>query len=179
MSASTHPFRLLPSFLVAAPLLLAHCSGSTWADPDNAVPAAQLDFGAPLDASGAAAVSPVGQPVTVRITMVQTGPGTCSNDDGPGGCGAVGNSTEVSCVVCQGPGTSLEFQLTAVGCDDDLCNVTSIQRGDATTGDTVTLVPLGATVTLRAAGTSGSLVASASLQVAADCTNARDVPGCP
>jgi hypothetical protein len=179
-STSSKAFRFLPLLLVSAPLLLAHCGSGpeTWTDPNNSSPAAKLDVTLPVDASGHVAENPVGQPVSVQIAMIQTGPGTCRQENSFLGCGSVGNSTGSSCLVCAGPDTSLDFQLTGVECDQDLCDVIAIQHGDAATGDTVTLVPHAGMVTLRATGTSGSLVASGSVQVVANCTNTPDAPDC-
>lgn len=176
---TSNAFRFLPLLLVSAPLLLAHCSSGpqTWTDPNNAGPAAKLDVTLPVDASGHTPENPVGQPIAVRIALIQTGPGTCRQDDSFLGCGSVGNSSEADCVVCAGPDTSLDFQLTAAACDEDLCDVIGIQH-DAATGDTVTLVPHAGMVTLRATGTSGSFVESGSIQVFASCTNTPDAPDC-
>ena len=146
--------------------------------PDNAGPAAKLEVTQPVDASGHTPENPVGQPVSVRIALIQTGPGTCRRDSDLLGCGSVGNSSESSCVVCGGPDTPMDFQLTAIGCDEGLCDVVGIQHGDAATGDTVTIVPRAGLVTVRATGTSGSLTASGSVQVAANCANAPDAPDC-
>lgn len=170
----------LSAFLVSAPLLLAHCGPTTdtWTDPDNAVPAAQLDVTLPLDATGHTPENPVGQPISLQVSMIQTGPGTCRQDSSLLGCGSIGNSNESECTVCSGPDTALDFQLTAVGCDQDLCDVVSIQDGDPSTGDTVTIVPHAGMVTLRATATSGSLTASGSLQVIANCTSTPDAPDC-
>jgi hypothetical protein len=180
MFSSTSTSRFLPLFLVSAPLLFAACSSGsdTWTDPNNAAPAAKLEVTQPVDASGHVAENPVGQPVSVRIAMIQTGPGTCRQDSSILGCGSVGNSSESSCTVCAGPDTSLDFQLTTIGCDDDLCDVVGIQHGDAAAGDTVTIVPHAGFVTVRATGASGSLVASGSVQLAANCTNSPDAPDC-
>jgi hypothetical protein len=179
-STSNRSRLFLPALFVSAPLLLAHCGSGpdTWTDPNNSVPAAQLDLTQPVDATGHIAENPVGQPVSVRVAMIQTGPGTCRQDSDLLGCGAVGNSNESSCTVCSGPDTGLDFQLTAIGCDEDLCDVVGIQHGDPTTGDTVTIVPRAGLVTVRATGTSGSLVASGAVQVFANCTNAPDAPHC-
>jgi hypothetical protein len=180
-STSNAPRRFFPFFLVAAPLLLAHCTfdkTTTWTDPNNATPAAALDVAQPIDATGHIAENDVGQPVSVQITMTQTGPGTCSENPDFLGCGAIGNETETDCTTCSGPNTSLDFQLSAVGCDDDLCDVVGIQHGDAATGNTVTIVPRAGMVTVRATGTSGSLVASGSVQVVANCIHTPTAPDC-
>ncbi|MGD0524523.1 MAG: hypothetical protein ABSE49_05250 [Polyangiaceae bacterium] len=175
-SAFDLPRRFFPAFLAACPLLLAHCAApATWTDPNNADPAAELEVAQPIDASGHVAENPVGQPVSVQVTMIQTGPGTCQSC-GVGGCGSVGNSTETP--DCSGPDTPLDFQLSAVGCDQNLCDVVGIHHGDPATGDTVTIVPHAGFVTVNATGTSGSLVASGSVQVFANCTNAPDAPNC-
>jgi hypothetical protein len=170
----------LRAFLVSAPLLLAHCSSgpNTWTDPNNAVPAAELDVTQPVDANGHIAENPVGQPVSVQISMIQTGPGTCRQDSDLLGCGAVGNSNESECTVCSGPDTALDFQITAIGCDQDLCDVVGIEHGDPMTGETVTIVPHAGLVTLRATATSGSFVASGSIQLFANCTNTPNAPNC-
>lgn len=181
MFPSSNPRRFLPALLVSTPLLLAHCGGSaptTWTDPNNAAPAAKLEVTLPVDASGEVAENPVGQPVSVRIAMIQTGPGTCTQQSDLLGCGSIGNSNESSCLVCSGPDTSLDFQLTAVGCDQDLCDVVGIEHGDGATGQTVTIVPRAGMVTVRATATSGSLAASGSLQVFASCTSTPDAPDC-
>jgi hypothetical protein len=174
--ASKNPFRSLPVFLAAAPLLLTHCSSGsdTWTDPNNAAPAAKLEVTLPVDANGYITENPVGQPVSVQIAMIQTGPGTC-HTCGVGGCGGIGNTTETE---CDPPDTTLDFQLTAVGCDQDLCDVVGIQHGDPATGDTVTIVPHAGRVTVRATGASGSLVASGFVQVAANCTSSPNAPDC-
>lgn len=179
-STSNPVCRFLPAFLVAAPLVLAHCGSApdTWTDPSNAVPAARLEVSQPVDASGHVAENPVGQPVAVRVTMIQTGPGTCVQHSDLLGCGSIGGSSDSSCVVCTGPDTALDFQLTDVGCDDDLCDVAGIAHGDPSTGDTVTIVPKAGLVTVRATGKSGSLAASGSVQVFANCTNTPGAPDC-
>jgi hypothetical protein len=179
-STSNHSF-LLQALLVSAPLVLAHCNSGpqTWTDPNNAVPAARLDVTQPVDATGHIAENPVGQPVSVQVAMTQTGPGTCRQDSDLLGCGAVGNSNESECTVCSGPNTALDFQLTAIGCDEDLCDVVGIQHGDPATGDTVTIVPHAGLVTVRATGTSGSLVAYGSVQMFANCSSAPTAPHCP
>lgn len=61
--------RFLPASLLAAPLLLAHCTfgaTDTWTDPNNAVPAAQLQVTQPVDTTGHVAENPVGQPISVQ-----------------------------------------------------------------------------------------------------------------
>jgi hypothetical protein len=108
--------RLIPVFCLIAPTLLAHCTASdpTTTDPNNASPAAALDIDQPVDATtGNTAWGTVGQPMTVEIDMEQTGPGTCRYDafDGVG-------------EVCTPLDTPLAFELTQLGCDDDLCEVT-------------------------------------------------------
>jgi hypothetical protein len=97
--------------------------------------------------------------MTVDLYMLQTGPGTCTDYDFDG-------YEEV----CSGPNTPLAFQLTSLGCDDDLCDVTQIEvgtlkdgYGNPLHGDVVTLVPRSTSVTLRATGTSGSFTESGSL----------------
>jgi hypothetical protein len=156
--------RFLPAFLVVAPAFLAHCAmgtNPTRPDPDNASPAAAMSIDQPLDASGRTAWGVVGQPMTVQLSMTQTGPGTCTeySIDGPH-------------EECTGPDTPLAFQLSSLACDDDLCDVTGIQVGTLTDaygrpllGDIVTIVPRSTAATLRATGTSGSFTASASLDL--------------
>jgi hypothetical protein len=173
--------RFASLLLVPASLVLCHCSAetpSTWTDPNNASPAAGLEVQQPIDASGHVAENPVGQPVTVVVAMTQTGPGTCTDQSSLLGCGSIGNTSPADCTVCSGPETALDFQLTAIGCDQDLCDVVGIQQGDAATGDTVTIVPHAGFVTVRATAQSGSLVASGSVSVAASCEGATNVPGC-
>ncbi|HEY6463053.1 MAG TPA: hypothetical protein VIY73_22945, partial [Polyangiaceae bacterium] len=113
-TTASNPFRFVPALLVSAPLLLAHCTSwapKTYPDPNNTSPSAKLEVAQPTDASGADVENPVGRPVSVHVTMIQTGPGTCTYDDGPMGCGAVGNSSESDCTVCAGPDTPLDFEL--------------------------------------------------------------------
>jgi hypothetical protein len=182
MFASTsNSSRPLAALLLLAPLFLAHCSSGsdTWTDPDHATPAATLDVAQPLDATGHTPENPVGQPVSVQITLTQTAPVTCQSEPSFLGCGAVGDSTEGPCTTCSGPNKPLDFTITAIGCDDDLCDVVSVEHGDASTGDTVTIVPKAGLVTVRATATGDGLTSSASVQVFANCVNAPSAPNCP
>lgn len=99
--------------------------------------------------------------------MTQTGPGTCRQDSDLLGCGSIGNTSESACTVCSGPDTALDFQLTDIGCDDDLCDVAGVEHDAKNNVDTVSIVPRAPVVTVRATATSGSLVASGSLQYSA------------
>ena len=158
--------RFLPVLLVVAPVLLTHCTlDPTHPDPNNTTAAAAMTVEQPLDpATGNTAWGTVGQPMTVDIYMVQTGPGTCTDYN-------FGGYHEE----CSGPNTPLAFDLASLGCDDDLCDVTGIEvgtlkdaYGNSLKGDVVTLVPRSATVTLRATGTSGSFTASGSLSLSVE-----------
>jgi hypothetical protein len=153
------PNRFLFALFAVSPLL-AHCTADpTSPDPNNTQPAAAMTVEQPIDPTTRnTAWGAVGQPMTVDVYMTQTGPGTCTYY-------SIDEQTD-----CSGPDTPLAFQLTSLGCDDDLCDVTQIQvgtlkdsYGNPLLGDVVTIVPKSATATLRATGTSGQFTESASL----------------
>jgi len=161
-----NPHRFLPVLLVVGPALLTHCTlDPTHPDPGNTSPTAAMTVEQPVDpATGSTAWGVVGQPMTVDLYMLQTGPGTCTDYNFDG-----------NQEVCSGPNTPLAFELTSLGCDDDLCDVTQIEvgtlkdgYGNPLRGDVVTLVPRSAAITVRATATSGSFTASGSLALSVE-----------
>jgi hypothetical protein len=103
--------------------------------------------------------------------MIQTGPGTCTENTF---C-ALGSPCGQ---VCSGPETAIAFTITSVGCDDDLCDVVQIDQKGAGIGTTVTIVPNAGDVTLRVTGLANSYAATGSLDVIANCTTTPTAPKC-
>ena len=165
------------SFVRIVPVLtllaLTHCTAAnpSGPDPNNTTFSAKLDLSMSTDDAGAMVENPVGIPVSVNVEMIQTGPGTCTENTYCGlgtPCGRV----------CSGPDTAIPFTITSVACDDDLCDVVRIdQNGDGAV-TAVTIVPNAGDVTLRVTGVANSYPATGSLDVVANCTTTPTAPNC-
>jgi hypothetical protein len=149
--------RTLPILL--ASIALVHCQmpqlGNETSWNENGTQSASLDvtLSLPTDTTGHTATTVVGNPMVVDVYLQQVGPGTCTN-------GLLGRS-------CSDHSYSdvTSFDLSDVGCDDDLCDVVSISRNTGRADASITIIPKSTSIILRAGAASGSLSGSSELWI--------------
>jgi hypothetical protein len=159
--------RLLP--LAFASIALVHCTtpslGNTTTWDENGTHSLGVTLSMPTDTTGHTASAIVGEPVVVDVFVQDVGPGACTRGFLGGSCSDHTYSDVAA------------FDLTDVGCDDDLCDVIQVTRDAGRANATITLVPKSTDVTLHATAASSTMSGSGELWLVP--AEARGIPQKP